>query len=83
MPRRFGSARMTTMDFRSILVVLCVVLGGLDASERRKSRSRCYEGHVDSAKSFHDFKTRDLDGKNVPMSAFSGHVVLAVNVATF
>lgn len=68
------------MDVRSILVVLFLVLGVTDASKRLKSRSLC---HVDSAKSFHDFTTKDLDGKSVSMSSLSGHVVLAVNVATF
>ena len=68
------------MDFRSILAVFCLVLGSVDASERRKSLSIC---HSDPAESFHDFKTKDLDGKEVKMSEFSGHVVLAVNVATF
>ena len=68
------------MDFKSILAVLCLVLGSLAASERRKSSSKC---HLNNAESFHDFTTKDLDGKEVSMSEFSGHVVLAVNVATF
>ena len=61
-------------------MVLFLVLGVIDASKRSKSSSLC---HVDSAKSFHDFTTKDLDGKSAPMSALNGHVVLAVNVATF
>lgn len=68
------------MEYRSILAVLCLVLGGANASERRKSRSFC---RSDSSESFHDFITIDLEGKNVSMSEFSDHVVLAVNVATF
>lgn len=68
------------MDFRSIFTVFCLVLGSLDASERRKSRSLC---HSDSSKSFYDFTTKDLDGKKVSMSELSSHVVLAINVATF
>ena len=68
------------MDFRSILAVFCLVLGSLGASKRKKSLSIC---HSDPAGSFYDFKTKDLDGKEVKMSEFSGHVVLAVNVATF
>lgn len=68
------------MVFRTILTVFCVVLGNIDASERRKSSSVC---HLDYSESFHDFTVKDIDGKEVAMSKFRGHVVLAVNVATF
>ena len=68
------------MDFRSILAVVCLVLGNIDASERRKSHSFCRK---DPSGSFHDFATKDLNGRMVSMTELSGHVVLAVNVATF
>ena len=68
------------MDFRSILAVVCLVLGSIDASERRKSHSSCRK---DPSGSFHDFATKDLNGRMVSMTELSGHVVLAVNVATF
>ena len=68
------------MDFRSILAVVCLVLGSIDASERRKSHSSCRK---DPSGSFHDFVTKDLNGRMVSMTELSGHVVLAVNVATF
>lgn len=68
------------MDVRSFFAVFCLFIGALDGSERRASRSLC---HGSGAESFHDFSAKDLDGNTVSMSEFTGHVVLAVNVATF
>lgn len=68
------------MDVRSFFAVLCLFIGGLDGSKRHATRSLC---HGNGVESFHDFSTKDLDGNTVSMSEFSGHVVLAVNVATF
>lgn len=68
------------MDFWPFFAVLCLYIGALDAAERRKARSLC---HAYSGKSFYDFSAKDLNGKTVSMSEFNGHVVLAVNVATF
>lgn len=70
----------TAMDVRSFLAVLCLFIGALDGSERSARRSLC---HGDGVESFHDFSAKDLDGNTVSMRKFSGHVVLAVNVATF
>ena len=67
-------------DLWSLFAVFCLLIGGLNGSQRRKSRSLC---HLKSAESFYDFTAKDLYGKNVSMSEFHGHVVLAVNVATF
>ncbi|XP_068671643.1 epididymal secretory glutathione peroxidase-like [Montipora foliosa] len=64
----------------AISAVFCLVLGSINASERRKSYSIC---HKDPSTSFHDFTTTDVGGRNVSLSKLSGHVVLAVNVATF
>jgi len=36
-----------------------------------------------SEKSFYDFKMKDIDGKEVPLSKFKGKVLLVVNVASF
>ncbi len=36
-----------------------------------------------AAKSFYDFKMKDIDGKEVPLSNFKGKVLLVVNVASF
>lgn len=70
----------TMSDLWSLFAVFCLFIGGLNGSQRRKSRSLC---HLNSAESFYDFTAKDLYGKNVSMSEFHGHVVLAVNVATF
>lgn len=67
-------------DLWSSFTVLCLFIGGLNGSERRKSSSLCYSH---GAGSFYDFTTKDLDERSVSMSEFNGHIVLAVNVATF
>ena len=68
------------MNFMTISTVVCLVVGSINATERRKAHSSCRR---DFSKSFHDLAAKDLDGKNVSMSEHSGHVILAVNVATF
>ena len=71
------------MDLRSFFAFLCLFIGELDgstSSERVKSSTLC---HRKNDVSFYDFSTKDLDGNMVSMKRFSGHVVLAVNVATF
>ena len=69
------------MDVKSFFAFLCLFVGELDGStERIKSSSLC---HIKNDMSFYDFNTKDLDGNVVNMKQFTGHVVLAVNVATF
>ena len=69
------------MDARSFFAFLCLFIGELDGStERIKSSTLC---NTKNDLSFHDFNTKDLDGNVVSMKQFAGHVVLAVNVATF
>lgn len=69
------------MDVRSFFALLCLFIGRLDGStERIKSSSLC---HANNDMSFYDFNAKDLDGNEVSMKKFDGHVVLAVNVATF
>lgn len=69
------------MDVRSFFTFLCLFIGELHGStERVKSSSLC---HINNDASFYDFNTKDLDGNTVSMRQYDGHVVLAVNVATF
>ena len=69
------------MDVRSFFAFLCLFVGELVGStERNKSSTLC---DINNDMSFYDFNTKDLDGKVVSMRQFDGHVVLAVNVATF
>ena len=77
------SSLKTAMDGRSLFAFLCLFICELDGSnstERVKSSTLC---HRKNDVSFYDFNTKDLDGNMVSMKQFSGHVVLAVNVATF
>lgn len=76
----YGSLK-PAMDVRSFFAFLCLFVGELDGStERIKSSTLC---HTKNDVSFYDFNTKDLDGNMVSMNQFAGHVVLAVNVATF
>ena len=71
------------MDARPFFAFLCLFIGELDGSistERVKSSTLC---HKKNGMSFYDFSTKDLDGNMISMKQFAGHVVLAVNVATF
>lgn len=71
------------MDLGPFFAFLCLFIGELDGSiskERVKSSTLCYRKND---MSFYDFSMKDLDGNMISMEEFTGHVVLAVNVATF
>ena len=71
------------MDLGPFFAFLCLFIGELDGSiskERVKSSSLCYRKND---MSFYDFSMKDLEGNMISMEEFTGHVVLAVNVATF
>jgi len=47
-----------------------------------KSNYRCYASSAEP-NSIYDFTVKDLDGKDVSMDKYRGHVLIVVNVATF